>query len=218
MIFKKGIIMNLQEFCQKYEGIGSHARISIKCDGDCGNTFTPLKTRAQQTIGKRGQYLCRSCGQKAKHAREPVSETTKEKIGQGVHEARYKKLIEDVEDHIKMDNVLDWELVLLGDEDEGVLWTIEVQRDGAKLIIANLFNWHPSFKSWMFKDVCEMEGPVAVCCPLRLLNNSDPFSLWWRERVFRFNESTGLDNYMSLPPMPQIVREWIEDRKSMDQG
>lgn len=75
--------MTLNEFETKYQAYKSHDKIAISCDG-CQKEFTPLKTRAKQTIKKRGFYFCPSCGQINRHKIKPMSEDVKNKISEGV--------------------------------------------------------------------------------------------------------------------------------------
>ena len=78
--------MTLDEFETQYKNFKSHDKIEITCDGPrcIKKVFHPLKTRAKQTIQKRGCYLCQSCGQILRHINNPTSEETKKKISQGV--------------------------------------------------------------------------------------------------------------------------------------
>lgn len=196
--------MNLSQFHEKYADARSHDKIKINCDG-CGRGFEPLKTRAQQTITKRGQYLCPSCGQAAKHAAKPVTEKTKAKIAKGVHEARFKKLIADLESQVGRERVLAWDLVMDANWKGGVLWTVETLRNGRKTIIANYFDWYPKIKAWCFKEIDEVEGPVAVNCPVSFLKKAPETDPAWRKRVRAFHQQAG-----AKPPMPKIVEDWLK--------
>jgi hypothetical protein len=202
--------MNLAEFHKKYADVRSHGKIKIACDG-CENEFEPLKTRAQQTIIKRGRYLCPSCGQIAKHAANPVAQKTKDKIAKGVHESRFKKLIIDLAAQIGLKTVLDYDLWMDANWNGGVLWTLEKMKNGEKVIIANYFDWYSKSKVWLFKEIYEDMGPIAICCPLRFLENAtatEPVSMgeWWRDRVREYHKSGG----SSKPIMPDIIEEWLK--------
>lgn len=199
--------MNLIEFHEKYAKARSHDKIKIRCDM-CGEKFEVLKTRAQQTIAKRGMYIDRSCGQRLKHARKPVTNKTKNKIAKGVHESRFKKLIADLENHITMDKVLDWDVMMEANWEGGILWTVEKMSTGEKVIIANIFDWYPSVKSWCFKEISEMEGLVAINCPTRFLRKAPVIHESWRKRVRKYNRQVKDDK----PPAPQIIEEWISSQ------
>jgi hypothetical protein len=197
--------MNLEEFHQKYAGVSAHTKIKIRCD-HCGDEFEVLKTRAQQTIAQRGMYLDRSCGQKLKHASKPVTQTTKNRIGKGVHEARFKKLISDIETHVGMERVLDWELDMEENWKSGVLWTLEKMSSGEIVIIANYFDWLPKGKVWCFKEIDELEGPIAASCPLRFLKRVPVVNEVWRGWVMEFHEA----NPGFKPKLPKILSKWLK--------
>ena len=75
--------MTITQFEDLYKYKKSHEAIEIHCNS-CDKIQTPLKTRAKQTLIKRGEYLCPSCGQSKRHEKNPMTEETKNKISQSV--------------------------------------------------------------------------------------------------------------------------------------
>jgi hypothetical protein len=140
----------------------------------------------------------------SKHQQNPVTQKTKDKIAKGVHEARFKKLISDIESHICLKSCLDWDLYLDHNWKGGVLWIIERTSTGEEIIIANYFDWYPKHKAWCFKEICEMEGPVAICCPLRFLEKTKPIDETWRQQVKDYHK------LFTNPKIPKIIEDWTK--------
>jgi hypothetical protein len=150
-------------------------------------------------------YIDRSCGQRLKHAQKPVTKRTKNKIAKAVHESRFKKLIADLEAHIAMESVLDWDVVMESNWTGGVLWAVEQMSTGEKIIVANFFDWYPKMKTWCFKEIDEMEGLVAVNCPVRFFRQAPVVHEPWRKRVREYHKLVK----NTKPTMPQIIEEWV---------
>jgi hypothetical protein len=195
--------MDLQKFQHEYAKFGSHDHIKINCDR-CGNEFGPLKTRAQQTIKKNGKYLCRSCGQIEKHASSPPTSETKEKIGKGVHEHRFLRLIEELEPMVGSNKIKDWEIFIEENGKEGILWAVQPTKNHGDIIVLHLFFWIPSSKIWCWKEIDEMEGPVAVCCPLRFFQKTSTVDSTWRKAVREFWKEN------EVATLPQVISDWVK--------
>lgn len=73
--------MNLEEFYEKYKGIPQKDKIDIICD-ICGTTNNINKEKAEINIKENGCYVDRSCATTFRHIEQPMSQETKDKIGE----------------------------------------------------------------------------------------------------------------------------------------